>query len=99
VKSLTLFKRRLDPERVTGGRSFVIEATGLVRAYDQGDEKVFALRGVDLVVRQGEFLAITGPSGFREVDSAPPARRARSPGRGTGTGGGSSPLVGCPMKL
>jgi putative ABC transport system ATP-binding protein len=24
---------------------------------------VFALRGVDLVVRQGEFLAITGPSG------------------------------------
>jgi putative ABC transport system ATP-binding protein len=63
VKSLTLFKRRLDPERVTGGRSFVIEATGLVRAYDQGDEKVFALRGVDLVVRQGEFLAITGPSG------------------------------------
>jgi hypothetical protein len=39
VKSLTLFKRRLDPERVTGGRSFVIEATGLVRAYDQGTRR------------------------------------------------------------
>jgi len=63
VKSLTLFKSRLDPERVSHGRSFVIEATGLVRVYDQGEEKVFALRGVDLAVRQGEFLAITGPSG------------------------------------
>jgi predicted ABC-type transport system involved in lysophospholipase L1 biosynthesis ATPase subunit len=63
VKSLILFKSRLDPERVIRGRSFVIEATGLVRTYDQGEEKVFALRGVDLAVREGEFLAITGPSG------------------------------------
>ena len=41
----------------------VVEATGVTRAYEQGDEQIHALRGVDLLVRPGEFLAITGPSG------------------------------------
>ncbi len=41
----------------------VIEAKGLVKTYDLGAERVGALRGVDLVVHPGEFLAITGPSG------------------------------------
>ncbi len=41
----------------------VIEAHGIVRTYSQGAEAVHALRGVDLVVGPGEFLAITGPSG------------------------------------
>lgn len=36
---------------------------GLVRTYRQGDEDVEALRGVDLAVERGEFIAITGPSG------------------------------------
>lgn len=40
-----------------------IAATGLVRVYKQGDELVNALRGVDVSVRRGEFLAVTGPSG------------------------------------
>jgi putative ABC transport system ATP-binding protein len=41
----------------------VIEAQGIVRTYSSGAEAVHALRGVDLSVDAGEFLAITGPSG------------------------------------
>ena len=41
----------------------VITARSIVRTYSQGDEAVHALRGVDLDVGRGEFLAITGPSG------------------------------------
>jgi putative ABC transport system ATP-binding protein len=41
----------------------VIAAEGVVRTYPQGAESVHALRGVDLSVARGEFLAITGPSG------------------------------------
>ena len=41
----------------------VIEARGIVRTYSSGAEAVHALRGVDLSVQAGEFLAITGPSG------------------------------------
>ena len=41
----------------------VIHGTGLVKTYVQGDEEIHALRGVDLSIASGEFLAITGASG------------------------------------
>ena len=41
----------------------VITGTGLVKTYVQGDEEIHALRGVDLTIASGEFLAITGASG------------------------------------
>jgi putative ABC transport system ATP-binding protein len=41
----------------------VIHGTGLVKTYVQGDEEIHALRGVDLTIAPGEFLAITGASG------------------------------------
>ncbi len=44
-------------------RDAVIVTRHLQRDYDMGGEVVHALRGVDLVVRKNEFLAIMGPSG------------------------------------
>ena len=41
----------------------IIEAKGLVKDYPMGDTVFHALRGVDITVRRGEFLAIMGPSG------------------------------------
>ncbi len=44
-------------------RPWVIEVCGLRRSFQLGDELVEALRGVDLQIGRGEYLAIVGPSG------------------------------------
>ena len=41
----------------------VIEIRGLTRMYGMEDAMVYALAGVDLQVKRGEFVAIMGPSG------------------------------------
>jgi putative ABC transport system ATP-binding protein len=41
----------------------LIEIRGLVKTYKVGSEEVRALRGVDLVIGKGDYLAIMGPSG------------------------------------
>jgi putative ABC transport system ATP-binding protein len=45
------------------GNDVIIEAKGLVKDYPMGDSVFHALRGVDITVRRGEFLAVMGPSG------------------------------------
>ena len=44
-------------------REVVIRVRDLYKVYLMGDTKVYALNGVDLDIRRGEFCAITGPSG------------------------------------
>ncbi len=41
----------------------IIEMSGIKKVYTMGSEKVEVLRGVDFVVREGDFIAIMGPSG------------------------------------
>jgi putative ABC transport system ATP-binding protein len=41
----------------------VIRTEKLAKVYEMGAEQVHALRGVDLEIRKGEYVAIMGPSG------------------------------------
>ena len=41
----------------------VVALEDVTRIYQQGDQRVEALRGLTMVVRSGEFTAISGPSG------------------------------------
>jgi putative ABC transport system ATP-binding protein len=41
----------------------MIELEGIHRVFQVGDEEVHALRDLDLIIRQGEYVAIMGPSG------------------------------------
>ena len=43
--------------------SVVMEAVGLEKDYPQGDSVLRVLKGIDLKVVEGEFMAIMGPSG------------------------------------
>lgn len=47
----------------TATRDVVIEVRSLSRTYHVGDVDVLALRGVDLTITRGEFVAIMGSSG------------------------------------
>jgi ABC-type polar amino acid transport system ATPase subunit len=41
----------------------IIDMSGIRKVYDTGKVKVAALKGIDLAVEKGEFVAIVGPSG------------------------------------
>src|SRR5260221_4604774 len=47
----------------TGSDGAVIEMRAITKIYDTGKVKVEALKGIDLSVGGGEFVAIVGPSG------------------------------------
>ncbi len=41
----------------------LIQIRNITKVYDMGEEKLYALRGVDLDIGQNEYIAIMGPSG------------------------------------
>ena len=43
--------------------SHLIEMRELTRVYQLGPQEIYALRGVDLIIGNGEYVAIMGPSG------------------------------------
>ncbi|MEA3200706.1 MAG: putative transport system ATP-binding protein, partial [Thermoplasmata archaeon] len=62
---MPLFRRRQaavldEPEQPDAP---MVEARGVVKTYRSGALEVPALRGVDLVIRRGEMVAVMGPSG------------------------------------
>ena len=59
---LDLIEQRLTV-REESSMTPVLEARSLAKTYDTGGAKVLALRGVDLAIERGEFVAIMGPSG------------------------------------
>jgi len=44
-------------------QGIAIQTEGLWKTYEMGAEKLHALRGIDIVIRRGEYVAIMGPSG------------------------------------
>jgi putative ABC transport system ATP-binding protein len=57
----TMSPQSYSQELVDSG--VVIKTDGLAKVYEMGAEQVHALRGVDLEIRKGEYVAIMGPSG------------------------------------
>lgn len=57
----TMSPETYSQDLVTSG--VVIKTEGLAKVYEMGSEQVHALRGVDLEIRKGEYVAIMGPSG------------------------------------
>src|SRR5881275_2788964 len=41
----------------------LIEMRELTRVYQLGPQEIYALRGIDMVIENGEYVAIMGPSG------------------------------------
>ena len=53
----------MNNANLSGAESPLITLSGITKTYGQGAAEFQALRGVDLSIHQGEFVAIMGPSG------------------------------------
>jgi putative ABC transport system ATP-binding protein len=53
----------MDTETIRASAQAALSLREVVKTYEMGDEKVYALRGVSLDIARNEFVAIMGPSG------------------------------------
>ena len=60
---MSLVNERSGNEHAQDQPKVIVKVAKLTKTYEQGEVQVRALRGIDLEVREGEFLALTGPSG------------------------------------
>jgi putative ABC transport system ATP-binding protein len=56
-------RRRAIDDRVTEGDDAVYRLSDVIRVYREADVETIALRGVDLTINPGEFVAVMGRSG------------------------------------
>src|SRR4029079_3810448 len=54
---------KLQMTDLTSNGAHLIEMHELTRVYQLGPQEIYALRGVDLIINRGEYVAIMGPSG------------------------------------
>jgi len=52
-----------EPGALRAPRTPVIELAGITKTYGSGDTEVQALRGIDMVIERGDYVAIMGASG------------------------------------
>jgi putative ABC transport system ATP-binding protein len=50
-------------DNIKNNRQFIINLKGITKVYGQGHAAMEALRGIDLNIEEGEFVAVMGPSG------------------------------------
>ena len=48
---------------MTDDKKPLIQLNNIIKSYHNGDQELNVLKGIDLTVYEGEFLAIMGPSG------------------------------------
>jgi len=53
----------LHDEQKSRSETDMIKTRSLTKTYDMGEVKVHAIRGIDLEIKKGEFIAVMGPSG------------------------------------
>jgi len=51
------------PQNMETSKEYIISVRGLAKNYNLGRTRVYALRGLDLDIKEGEFVAIIGNSG------------------------------------
>ena len=63
LDSVELGASRLPHDFMDDFMNYAVQVQSLVKTYRQGERDVLALRGVDMTIAPGEFLAIMGASG------------------------------------